>query len=187
MTTLDGQTLMATVPRPIARTARLVLRTIARDDAADVACLAGDWQVARMLADMAHPLGESAAERWAADAANARSLAILLDGRMIGSVSVSAYDGDGAPPSAELGFWLGRPWWGFGYAREAAAAVVASLLANGHVDRLTSGHFADNSASGRVLSALGFTQTGTTQQWCLARQETLQALRYELVRAPGGS
>jgi [ribosomal protein S5]-alanine N-acetyltransferase len=174
----------------IVATQRLVLRTVAAADAADVAQLAGDWQVARMLADMPHPLEEAQAVAWVQSAVGDRCLAITLDGQMIGSVSVcvtsdpSFSNGDmlrgefGA--SAELGFWIGRPWWGHGYAREAAGAVIRSLMGLGEVALFTSGHFADNVASRRVLEVLGFQQTGMTEQWCLARRETLPALRYEL-------
>ena len=178
---------------PVLRTQRLVVRTIVPDDAAAVAALAGDWQVARMLADMPHPLSADMAARWTHAAVGERCLAITRAGEMIGSVSACVIEGnDGSLGSghaarhdadalpAELGFWLGRAWWGHGYAREAVAAVIAGLQAVGDVTWLQSGHFTDNPASGRLLTALGFTPTGTTTQWCLARQETLPAVRYEL-------
>ena len=181
MQTANHQTLSP----PVLHTQRLAIRTIEPGDAEAVHRLAGDWQVARMLADMPHPLSVELAGQWTQAAAAERCLAITLDGRMIGSVSAFAIDpsqtaDDDTTPAVELGFWLGRPWWGYGYAREAAGAVVTGLTAGLDTARFKSGHVTDNPASGRVLSVLGFSVTGTAQQWCVARQETLPAVRYEL-------
>lgn len=183
-------------------TARLVLRRLVAADAADVARWAGDWHVAHMLADMPHPLSEMAAKHWIRDGGDHdQRFAIMHDGLFIGSVSACRLEGIDPPATdppgdethgtlpqahiAELGFWLGRPWWGHGYAREAAAAVATGLLAAGGLAALTSGHFEDNPASSRVLTALGFTPTGTSQAWCMARGQTVAAVRYALHREGG--
>ena len=168
----------------ILATARLVLRPVAPADAADVAEFAGDWDVARMMADIPHPFGIDAAARWTELVAGDLNLAITLDGRMVGGVSVCALDVQGADcladRTAELGFWLGQPWWGQGYAREAATGVIGHLAEARQFARLTSGHFVDNPVSGRVLADLGFTATGVVvQQRCLARGQTLEAVRYQ--------
>jgi [ribosomal protein S5]-alanine N-acetyltransferase len=162
------------------KTERLVLRTVLASDASDVMTLAGDWDVARMLADMPFPLTAERAGTWAQSASEDRSHAITFDGRMIGGLSVCPIEQSHLTIPAELGFWLGKAWWGRGFAREAAGAAIAHHLLAGEVDAITSGHFADNPASGRVLKVLGFTATGMTQQWCLARQETMRAIRYVL-------
>ena len=69
--------------------------------------LAGDWDVARMLADMPFPLTAELARSWARSAAEDRSHAITLDGRMIGGVSVCPIENSHFTAAAELGFWLG--------------------------------------------------------------------------------
>jgi RimJ/RimL family protein N-acetyltransferase len=74
--------------------------------------------------------------------------------RLIGSVGLSR-DGD----EVELGYWIGRPFWGQGFATEAARAVLGVAQALGH-ERLLAYHFADNPASGRVLRKLGFCPSG---------------------------
>jgi [ribosomal protein S5]-alanine N-acetyltransferase len=164
-------------------TERLVLRMVLASDASDVMTLAGDWDVARMLADMPFPLTAERAGTWARSASEDRSHAITLDGRMIGGVSVCPIEQDHLTVPAELGFWLGKPWWGRGFAREAAGAAIANHLLTGNGAAVSSSRFSDNPASGRVLEVLGFTATGITQQWCLARQETVRAIRYALPRS----
>ena len=162
------------------QTERLVLRPVVASDAADVLTLAGDWDVARMLADMPFPLTIDLARTWARSAAEDASYAIMLGGRMVGGLSVCPIEQSHLTMPAELGFWLGKPWWGRGLAREAAAAAIARHLLAGEAEAITSGHFTDNPASGRVLQILGFAATGITQQWCMARQESVRALRYVL-------
>jgi RimJ/RimL family protein N-acetyltransferase len=74
--------------------------------------------------------------------------------RLIGSVGLGR-DGD----HVELGYWIGRPYWGNGYATEAARALLPLARALGHRE-LVASHFVDNPASGRVLHKLGFRATG---------------------------
>lgn len=161
-------------------TARLVLRPIVASDVADVLALAGDWDVARMLADMPFPMTADLAGMWVHSAAGDGSFAITLGGRVIGGLSMCPIAQDHLTVPAELGFWLGKPWWGHGFAREAAGASIALHLLTGNDEPVSSGHFADNPASGRVLQVLGFAATGSAQQWCIARQETVSAIRYVL-------
>ncbi|MGI9374663.1 MAG: GNAT family N-acetyltransferase [Tsuneonella suprasediminis] len=74
--------------------------------------------------------------------------------RPIGCVGIDNQNGE-----ANLGYWLGRRWWGQGYATEAARAVCEIAHAIGH-RRLVASHFVDNPASGRVLRKVGFRPTG---------------------------
>ena len=174
---------MPPVPEDRIATRRLALRPVAPADAVDVQALAGNWDVARMLADMPHPLTLDLARQWSEAAATDHTYAITLEGRMIGGVSLCAVEQDQLSTGAELGFWLGKPWWGRGFAREAGAALIARHPRRGDGATITSGHFFDNPASARVLEVLGFVATGALSQWCLARQDAVNAVRYAL---PGG-
>ena len=78
--------------------------------------------------------------------------------RIIGACGIGNYDG-----SAELGYWIMRPYWGLGFATEASRAVVNIAKAIGH-KKLVASHFTDNPASGNVLRKLGFQNTGETAQ-----------------------
>lgn len=78
--------------------------------------------------------------------------------KLIGSAGLARHGED-----AELGYWIARDHWGRGYATEAARAVVRLAAALGH-RRIVASHFADNSASGRVLQKVGFRPTGEIRQ-----------------------
>ncbi len=96
--------------------------------------------------------------------------------RLIGSVGLSR-DGD----EVELGYWIGRPFWGQGYATEAARAVLSLARSLGH-RRLVASHFVDNPASARVLRKLGFCPTGVVRdRFSLGRGGEAPACQLSLV------
>jgi RimJ/RimL family protein N-acetyltransferase len=70
--------------------------------------------------------------------------------KLIGSAGLGRNGDD-----IELGYWIARSQWGQGYATEAVRAVLRLAEALGH-RRIVDGHFADNPASGRVLTKAGF-------------------------------
>jgi RimJ/RimL family protein N-acetyltransferase len=78
-----------------------------------------------------------------------------------GSGAIGCIGAHGASPNGpfEVGYYVGRDWWGSGYATEAATAVTNYMQAQGAAG-LQAGHFLDNPASGRVLEKSGFVATG---------------------------
>lgn len=143
---------------PVLKTARLVLRAPVRSDVPAIVALAGDRRVAENTARIPHPY--SAADGLAAIAAINQTggetvFAIELDGELIGLCGL-----DPRPDGGELGYWLGVPFWGRGYATEAAHAVIDyAFVELGH-DVLQSGARVSNPASRRVLEKCGFQWSG---------------------------
>lgn len=160
-------------------TDRLTLRPLSKDDAAAFVALAGDLAVARMTSDIPHPLDLTRALAWLAPAKGEVRFAIDHGGLMIGSAGYFSRE----PGVAETGFWLGRDWWGRGFATEAAGAVVHHAFTTGAIETLTSSHFVDNPASGRVLAKLGFEPTGLGRIWSQARGAEVVAVLLTLGRA----
>ena len=70
------------------------------------------------------------------------------------------------------------PYWGLGYASEAARALMDWGRDQLGARVFVAGHFADNPASGKVLRKLGFVPTGEEDLFGLARQRTSPATRY---------
>jgi RimJ/RimL family protein N-acetyltransferase len=162
---------------PIIETQRLILRPLLSDEP-DFLALAGDWDVARMTSDIPHPLVPAQAKAWLRPNGNDVRFAIDVYGRMIGGVGYFRRR-NGA---AELGFWLGRPHWGFGLATEAAMAIVRrGFTCDGHM-AFSSAHFVDNPASARVLEKLGFEPIGRSRMWCSARGMEVEAIGMWLTR-----
>jgi len=164
---------------PIVETQRLILRPLRAGDEPAFLALASEREVARMTSDIPHPLLPSHARAWLRPNARDVRFAVELHGRMIGSVGYF----ERRSGAAELGFWLGRDHWGFGFASEAGAAVVRYGFSEGRQGAFSSAYFVDNPASGRVLAKLGFESVGRAPMWCAARGEMVEAVGLWLTRA----
>jgi RimJ/RimL family protein N-acetyltransferase len=143
---------------PVLATARLVLRAPRRSDVKAIASLADDRRIAANTARIPHPYGIEDAEQFIA-AVNKREgeacFAVTLDGAPIGVCSIELRE-DGP----ELGYWLGVPYWGRGFATEAARALIDHAFGDLEHDTLISGARVNNPASRRVLEKCGFQWTG---------------------------
>jgi RimJ/RimL family protein N-acetyltransferase len=157
-------------------TERLVLRPFRRSDVTAFARLAGDWAVASMTSDIPHPLTEPQAMAWLRPGRGEVRFAIELDGQLIGGAGFYRRRSG----AAELGFWLGRPWWGCGYATEATRVVVKHGFEARRLPGFTSSHFVDNLASAGVLRKLGFEPIGRGTIACVARGGEVEAVTYWL-------
>ncbi len=110
--------------------------------------------------------------RRAAEDPDDHGVAVVLDGVVIGTVSLGVVDGMGQPgmprrTEASLGYVLDPAYGGRGYATEAVAAMVDHAFARLDVRRITAGCFADNLASVRLLDKLGMRreQHGVGDSW----------------------
>jgi RimJ/RimL family protein N-acetyltransferase len=143
---------------PELKTARLVLRVPAASDVTAIVAFAGDRRVAENTARIPHPYTAADAEQFIAEANRqdgSATFAIVLDGNLIGACGI-----DWRPEGAELGYWLGVPFCGRGYATEAARAVVDYAFGGLGHDALQSSARVSNPASRRVLEKCGFQWTG---------------------------
>ena len=61
---------------------------------------------------------------------------------------------------AEVGYWIGRPYWNQGYCTEALYAMIGYCFNVKRFQTLWADYFIDNPASGRVMDKCGFTDTG---------------------------
>ena len=80
----------------------------------------------------------------------------------IGSISV--VNSDDRVDLAEIGYCIGKTWWGRGIMPEAVKAVMAYLFEEVGMQRLEVGHDPDNSASGAVIRKCGFRYEGTLRR-----------------------
>jgi [ribosomal protein S5]-alanine N-acetyltransferase len=150
---------------PQLKTERLLLRVFTAADAPRVRDLAGDREIASTTIRVPHPYQEGMAEAWIAMHPRllaegvSLSLAIVLDqsGELIGSIGLEI---NAENARAELGYWIGKEYWGQGYCTEAARAVVRFAFQELGLRRIVAHHFARNPASGRVMEKLGMRQEG---------------------------
>jgi len=127
------------------------------------------------------------AEDWIAslDSAEAeRAYAIRRlggDGEFIGVIGINHTE---APVARGLGYWFGEPYWGQGYATEAARALIADLFgADTDLREIRSECHTNNAASLQVMRKCGFEVTGETRSHSLARASDVRCYTLRLERA----
>lgn len=163
----------------IRNTPRLRLRPLRTGDAVQIARLAGDWDVARMTARIPYPYTEAQANEWIDGLPdNEEVFAIEKDARLIGLCGLMKTNDE----VAEIGYWIGKQWWGDGLATEAAAELIRYAFRTLKIARITCCHYEDNPASRRVIEKLGFTETGRCVSWCDARRRDVPTITYQLAR-----
>mgnify|MGYP001168763382 CR=1 FL=1 len=153
---------------PVITTERLVLRPFALSDAAEVQRLAGDWAVADTTLNIPHPYPNGAAEQWISGhierfrIREIMTLAVTLrSGALAGCISLRLHDGHSR---AELGYWMGVPYWNRGYCSEAARGLIAFGFEQMGLHRIYAHHLTRNPASGRVMQKAGMRYEGTLRQ-----------------------
>ena len=163
---------------------RLILRPPRPSDIAAITVWLGDFEVAKNLAKVPHPYHEEDAEDFVA----ARGLqgnghysfvvTRKADAVLVGCVGLHAEEG-----VWELGYWLGKPFWGQGLASEAARRAVLFAFQVLALDEVRAGWFFDNPASGHVLLKLGARHSGSRPRDCRARGGTVLCHEVRLTRA----
>lgn len=174
-------------PQPTLTTTRLILRPFTLADAPDVQRLAGDRAIAEMTLLIPHPYPDGLAEKWIAPHAEKfaqRALANFAiieraSGQLIGAIGLVIED---EHARAELGYWIGQPFWCRGYCTEAARAILRFGFDELRLNRIAAHHFTRNPASGRVLQKLGMQHEGTFRQHLRKWGEFIDAELYGLLR-----
>ncbi|MGC1372280.1 MAG: GNAT family protein [Candidatus Sulfotelmatobacter sp.] len=164
-------------------TARLKLRPYSNADIAQLLPLIGAREVAATTLRIPHPYTEKDAREFIAASQNESEcrLAITLrsDGQLIGGVGLRM-----APQhqNAELGYWLGVPYWEKGYATEAAREMLRYGFEELHLHRIFASHFNNNPASGRILKKLGMHYEGCQREHLRKWDQFLDSELYGMLR-----
>lgn len=170
-------------------TERLILRPLRQTDAPRLFPLINDPDVAAYIPALPHPYPENTLPEWIrrAEEAMARKerfeFAILLKetGGPIGVCTLSGISWDNR--NAELGYWLGKPYWGRGIMTEAAKAVVAFGFDTLGLERIYSSCFEQNLASAKVLKKAGQRYEGCARHEIKKNNEFINILHFGMIRA----
>ena len=169
--------------RPTLETARLRLRPYRDDDIAELLPLIGTREVAATTLRIAHPYTEQDARAFFALAQDPDKiwLAITLrtDGHVIGGIGLRL---EPKHQHAELGYWLGVPYWGQGYATEAAREMLRYGFKDLGLHRIFASHFKHNPASGRILTKLGMLYEGCQREHLRKWDEFVDSELYGILR-----
>jgi [ribosomal protein S5]-alanine N-acetyltransferase len=150
-------------------TERLVIRPLQQRDAPEIHALVGAYEVALNTLSIPHPYPEGAAEVWIAGHRQAHEagqettwgITAREGGSLLGVVSLRTVQ---EHRRAEMGYWIGVPYWNRGYMTEAARAVVSYGFEDLGLHRIYATHVARNPASGRVMQKAGMRYEGCLRQ-----------------------
>jgi ribosomal-protein-alanine N-acetyltransferase len=173
--------------RPTLETERLLLRPFEPADASDVQRLAGDRAVADTTLNIPHPYEDGAAEEWISthqakfEAGETVTFAVVLraSGELLGAMGLMI---NARFERAELGYWIGGPYWSNGYCTEAGRAVVNYGFSTLKLNRIHASHLTRNPASGRVMRKLGMVHEGRARQHVKKWDKFEDLERYGLLR-----
>ncbi|EFO32950.1 ribosomal-protein-alanine N-acetyltransferase [Roseibium sp. TrichSKD4] len=177
---------------PEISTRRLMLRPLKLEDASAIIELGGkDFEVARWMTSFTWPYEEGAAESFLRSiirtdpVAEEAVFAITLGGVFIGLVSVQAPGDlkDQLPECPTVGYWIGRPFHGFGYATEAVVAALEWGFENHTCDAIAARAFEDNTASRGLLRKLGFKPYARTMRFSKALDRNVDNVVVRLARS----
>jgi len=146
---------------PILESERLVLRAPQLADAPAIAALANNRRVAEMTASIPYPYRLADAEAWIAGLPEKSpgfvfALFERKGGAFVGACGYGIRD-EAIP---EIGYWIGEPLWGRGYATEAVRAMIDHAFTATELDALAASCRVTNVASRGVLEKCGFQWTG---------------------------
>ena len=173
---------------PRIETERLVLRGPTEADLPHMPGVFNDPEIYAYTRNIPYPYGEddavAALLRYRRLAAAGEALTLFPEcratGEMIGLVVLILTPDE---PTAELGYALGRAWWGKGYATEAASAAVGYAFASLGVDEVNAHAMVRNPASSRVLEKVGMRAVGIAEGLCKKDGEVFDAAGFAISRA----
>jgi [ribosomal protein S5]-alanine N-acetyltransferase len=168
---------------PHLRTERLVLRPFETADATRVQELAGVRDVALNTMNIPHPYPPGAGQQWVASQeeklAQGHHNFAIDDGALVGGIGLrvqSEYE------RAEIGYWIGKPFWGRGYATEAAAAIIRYGFEELNLRRIYAGYFSRNEKSARIMIKNGMKYEGTLRQHVKKWDEFVDVVYYGMLK-----
>lgn len=168
-------------------TKRLLLRPMEPRDAERVEAYAGDENIAQMTLTMPHPYKLEDAQTfikitskdWEEQTGFVFAITRKNEDEIIGAIGLSP---ERAHHRAEIGYWLGKPFWGKGYVTEAARRVIQFGFEELELERIHAIHFEDNPASGRILQKIGMQQEGILRKHYFRWGRHRNAVCYGILR-----
>ena len=168
---------------PTLETTRLKLRPFTEADIPELVPLIGTREVAATTLRIPHPYFEQEARAFLArchgDDEVRLAITLRKDGRLCGGIGLRlALEHQ----QAELGYWLGVPYWGQGYATEAARELLRYGFENLGLHRIFASHFKHNPASGRILVKLGMRYEGCQREHLRKWDQFVDSELYGILR-----
>ncbi|KPE51673.1 GNAT family N-acetyltransferase [Chryseobacterium indologenes] len=170
---------------PRIKTERLILDQLKEEDLDLVTEYLQDRIFSDLTSNIPFPYTRKDAEFWlkmseeAFDKNAGYTFAIRNEeGQIIGAIGLHDRDDN----QAELGYWMGRPFWNKGYVTEAAKALIDFGLKELNVNKIYATYFLHNPASGRIMEKIGMEQEALLKQHLKKGDEYFDVMMYSVFR-----
>lgn len=166
---------------------QIKLRKYTMDDAKDLALLANDFEVSKNLRDIfPYPYLESDAIHFLnfvtqLPPEKGIEFAIEIEGHFVGAIGVT-FASDIYHRTAEIGYWLGTPFWNRGIISKAIALVVKYTFENYPIHKITAEVFDTNIGSQKALEKNGFLLEGICKEHVYKNNQYLDVQLYGLCK-----
>lgn len=164
------------------------LRPIRQSDIKDLVRLANNRKISDRLTDaFPFPYTLDDGERFfrmVSEAVPPNVLAISLEDQFIGAIGIHPKD-DVDRLNAEMGYWIGEPYWGQGIMTRAITMMQSYAFENfPQIERIFARPYGDNPASRRVLEKAGFVLEAHFKQTLIKNGARKDELIYAVRRTP---
>ena len=149
----------------ILKTERLILRPWIEEDAEDLYQYASDPDVGPAAGWPVHTSVANSRDviRKVLSASETYAVCLKDSGKPIGSIGLHRNDMATAEDEYELGYWIGKPFWGQGFIPEAAREILRYAFETLGMKRIWCGYYDGNEKSRRVQEKLGFVYQSMTE------------------------
>jgi len=174
---------------PVVQGEGFILRCWAGGDRDSLVRHANDESVSRGLSDrFPFPYTRDDANNFLAHPAEPPSLvlAIEIDGEAVGGIGMRPGE-DTLRIGSQLGYWLGRQYWGRGFMSRILPCWCEYVFASYGFERLQATVLSNNPASARVLEKSGFEREGILRRAAIKRSEVFDLWMYAMLRPQPGS
>ena len=131
-------------------------------------------------ADGAEKFVQGARDGWRQDEAYVFAIIEKASAQFAGCMGIHPVP---AHHRAEVGYWIGLPFWGRGIATAALRLIIQFGFETLALNRIAAGHFPHNPASGRVMRKANMRYEGTLRGSIFHHDEYKDELRYAILRA----
>jgi [ribosomal protein S5]-alanine N-acetyltransferase len=161
------------------------LRPFKRSDASKMAELASNEKISRNMSDgFQYPftlkLADDLIQKWMDEDPVSR-FAIEYKGEYVGNIGLSK-ETDVHRKSAEIGYFIGEPFWNKGIATAAVNLITEYGFKNLDIVRIHTGIFEYNASSQRVLEKCGFKKEGVFQKAVFKQDKLWDEIRFAKIR-----
>ncbi|WP_223702131.1 GNAT family N-acetyltransferase [Sutcliffiella deserti] len=165
-------------------TTRLTLRPMQLEDAERIEELASDYELAKTTLTVPHPYPIGGAKDFIERMGGAKDIVTfaIIDKEKESLIGLISNKLTPAYERGELGYWIGRPYWGQGYGTEAATAVIEHGFTDLKLNKIFAGAYADNPGSWRIMEKVGMSYEGTWKQHAVRFGKYVDLVYYGLLK-----